>query len=76
MVLHLSGVVFRRKWEPAQLQPWETPFADPNKRLPQAPDLAADRKVDKTTVADTNRGSAVCDFSKEKFGLESAANFY
>jgi hypothetical protein len=43
MALHLSGVVFRRKWKPPR--PWEGPFADPNERLPQAPDVAARRRV-------------------------------
>jgi hypothetical protein len=43
MALHLSGVVFRRKWTPPRLKPWEGPFADPTLRLPQAPDVAARR---------------------------------
>jgi hypothetical protein len=43
MALHLSGVVFRRPWKPPRLRPWEGPFADPNQRLPQAPDVAARR---------------------------------
>jgi hypothetical protein len=30
MALHLSGVVFRRKWSVPQLQKWEGPFADPS----------------------------------------------
>jgi hypothetical protein len=42
MALHLSGVVFRRKWEPPQLQPWEGPFADPTLRLPKHPTVAAE----------------------------------
>jgi hypothetical protein len=41
--LHMSGVVFRRKWKPPRLEPWEGPFADPTQRLPQAPDVAAER---------------------------------
>jgi hypothetical protein len=45
MALHLSGVVFRRKWRPPRLRPWEGPFADPNERLPQAPDVAARRRA-------------------------------
>jgi hypothetical protein len=44
MALHLSGVVFRRKLEPPQLQPWEGPFADPTQRLPQHPKVAAERR--------------------------------
>jgi hypothetical protein len=44
VALHLSGVVFRRKWEPPQLQPWEGPFADPTQRLPQHPKVAAERR--------------------------------
>jgi hypothetical protein len=43
MALHLSGVVFRRKWKPPRLKPWEGPFADPTQRLPQAPDVAVRR---------------------------------
>jgi hypothetical protein len=42
--LHRSGVVFRRPWEPGPLEPREGPFADPNQRLPQAPDVAARRR--------------------------------
>jgi hypothetical protein len=45
MALHLSGVVFRRQWKPPRLQPWEGPFADPTQRLPQAPDVAAQRRA-------------------------------
>jgi hypothetical protein len=45
MALHLSGVVFRRRWKPPQLRPWEGPFADPTRRLPQAPDVAARRRA-------------------------------
>jgi hypothetical protein len=35
--LHLSGVVFRRKWKRPRLKPWEGPFDDPTQRLPQHP---------------------------------------
>jgi hypothetical protein len=45
MALHLSGVVFRRKWKLPRLKPWEGPFADPHQRLPQAPDVAARRRA-------------------------------
>jgi hypothetical protein len=43
--LHLSGVVFRRRWKPPRLKPWEGPFADPHQQLPQAPDVAARRRA-------------------------------
>ena len=43
MALRLEGVIFRRKWKPPQLKPWEGPFADPTQRLPQAPEVAAER---------------------------------
>jgi hypothetical protein len=42
MALHLSGVVFRRKWKPPRLKLWEGPFAD-TQRLPQHPSVAAER---------------------------------
>jgi hypothetical protein len=45
MALHLSGVAFRRHWKPPRLRPWEGPFADPTRRLPQAGDVAARRRA-------------------------------
>jgi hypothetical protein len=45
MALHLSGVVFKQPWNPPKLQPWEGPFPDPNKRLPQHPRVAAERRA-------------------------------
>jgi hypothetical protein len=47
MALHLSGVVFRRKWKPPQLKPWEGPFVDPTQRLPQHPIVAAQKREEK-----------------------------
>jgi hypothetical protein len=44
MVAYLAGVEFRRPWEPPPLEPWERPFANPNQQLPQAPDVAAQRR--------------------------------
>ncbi len=45
MALHLSGVQFCRPWVPQPLQPWEGPFDDPNKRLPQEQTVAAERQA-------------------------------
>jgi hypothetical protein len=42
--LHLSGVPLRPPWTPPPLEPWEGPFADPSERLPQAPEVAAQRR--------------------------------
>jgi hypothetical protein len=42
MALHLSGVVFRRKWRLPRLDPWEGPFADPTQPMPVPPDVAAE----------------------------------
>jgi hypothetical protein len=44
VALQRSGVVFRREWQPPQLEPWEGPFAD-TKRLPVPPDVAAERRA-------------------------------
>jgi hypothetical protein len=41
--LLLSGVEFCRRWKPPRLEPWEGPFADLTRRLPQEPDVAAER---------------------------------
>jgi hypothetical protein len=45
MALHLSGVPFLRSWKPQPLEPWEGPFADPNRQLPQEPTVAAERRA-------------------------------
>ena len=45
MALHLSGVVFRRKWKPPRLQPWEGPFADPMRPLPRHRLVAAEQNA-------------------------------
>jgi VRR-NUC domain len=42
--LHLSGVPFRRKWQPPQLKPWEGPFPDPTQRLPMHPKVMIERR--------------------------------
>jgi hypothetical protein len=43
--LHLAGVAFRHRWTPPELKPWEGPFADPHRRLPQEPTVAAERRA-------------------------------
>jgi hypothetical protein len=43
MALHLEGVVFRRKWKPPRLKPFEGPFNGSERRLPQHPVVAAER---------------------------------
>jgi len=45
MALYRSGVAFRRPWQPPPLEAWEGPFADPNRRLPQAPDVAERKRA-------------------------------
>ena len=45
MALHLSGVPLRPPWTPQPLEPWEGPFANPSERLPQAPEVAAQRRA-------------------------------
>jgi hypothetical protein len=47
MALHLSGVVFRGKWKPPQLKPWEGPWEDPMQKLPQHPVVAAQKREEK-----------------------------
>jgi hypothetical protein len=42
--LHLSGVPLINWEPPARLEPWEGPFSDPTQRLPQHPEVAAERR--------------------------------
>jgi hypothetical protein len=43
--LRRSNVPFRRRWEPPPLAAWEGPFSDPHQRLPQHPEVAAQRRA-------------------------------
>jgi hypothetical protein len=43
--LRRSNVPFRRRWEPPPLGAWEGPFSDPHQRLPQHPEVAAQRRA-------------------------------
>jgi hypothetical protein len=46
MALHLEGVIFNRRWTPPKrLQPWEGPFSGAERRLPQHPVAAAERRA-------------------------------
>jgi hypothetical protein len=42
--LHRSGIPFRRPWRPPELRAWEGPFDGSEKRLPQHPAVAAERR--------------------------------
>jgi hypothetical protein len=42
--VYRSGVPFRCRREPPRLEPWEGPFPDPTQRLPQHPEVAAERR--------------------------------
>src|SRR6516165_11524878 len=43
--LYRAGIRFRRPWEPPPLESWEGPFDDPHQRLPQHPEVAAQRRA-------------------------------
>ena len=45
MALHRAGVIFRRKWKPPRLRPWEGPFLGTERRLPQHPQVANERRA-------------------------------
>src|SRR5215470_4730312 len=75
MALHLSGVVFRRRWKPPRLQPWEGPFADPTRRLPQAPDVAARRRAARQRWLEHQRARNVTQHptARPHAGMQTAA---
>jgi hypothetical protein len=67
MALHLSGVPFRRPWQPPPLEPWEGPFADPHQRLPQHPEVAARRRQEQRRYRERQRArrdAAIADHDK------------
>lgn len=45
MALHKSGVPLQPPWEQQPLELWEGPFSDPNQKLPQAPEVKAERSA-------------------------------
>jgi VRR-NUC domain len=56
--LRRSNVPFRRPWQPLrQLADWEGPFimTDPNERLPQAPEVAAQRRAEQRAWRERQR---------------------
>ena len=61
MARHLSGVVFRRKWQPAQLKPWEGPFADP-----QEPRVAAERAAARKRWRERQRAQEAATLAAER----------
>ena len=67
MGLHLEDVIFRRKWKPPRLKPWEGPFADPTRRLPQAPEVAAERAAARKRwrLRQANRARGTTKFAAE-----------
>jgi hypothetical protein len=54
-VLYRAGVTFRQPWKPPPLQPWEGPFADPHKRLPQHPEVATRRREEQRRYRERKR---------------------
>jgi hypothetical protein len=73
MALHLSGVLFRRRWKPPRLKPWEGPFADPHQRLPQAPDVAARRLAARRRWRERARNATVHPTARADAGPQTAA---
>ena len=46
VALHKEGVGFKRRWQPPKrLRPWEGPFLGTEKRLPQHPQVANERRA-------------------------------
>ena len=66
MALHLEGVIFRRKWKPPCLQPWEGPFADPTHRLPQHPRVAAERRAARKRWRERQRACKAAKLAAER----------
>jgi hypothetical protein len=66
MALHLSGVVFGSQWAPPQLEPWEGPFPDPNERLPQAPEVAAQRRAARQRSRERQRACKAAKLAAER----------
>jgi hypothetical protein len=76
--LRRSNVPFRRPWEPPQLQPYEGPFSfsdpnsDPNQRLPQHPEVAAQRREAQRAWRERQRARKAAKLAPTKI-LQSSA---
>jgi len=73
VALHRSRVPFRRKWEPPQLPDWEGPFANPTRKLPQAPDVAAERTAARKRWRERQRARAAAQTMPEPLPAEGEA---
>jgi hypothetical protein len=69
MGLHISGVVFRHKWKPSRLKPWEGPFAAPTQRLPQHPKVAGERREAKRLWRERQRATVAAKPAAERFNM-------
>jgi hypothetical protein len=66
--LRRSNVPFCRPWESPQLQPWEGPFScsDPNQRLPQHPEVAAQRRAAQRAWRERQRARKAATLAAER----------
>ena len=72
--LRRSNVPFRRRWKPPQLAPWEGPFANPHRRLPQHPDVAAQRRAAQRAWRERQRDSKAAKLAAERNNASCANN--
>jgi hypothetical protein len=73
MALHLEGVTFKRRWTaPKRLRPWEGPFSGAEKRLPQHPEVAAERAAARRRWR-LRQASRACETAKSAAEPDGAA---
>ena len=70
VALRLSNVPFRHPWTPPPLEPWEGPFTGAmicsGKRLPQAPEVAAQRRAAQRAWRERQRARKAAKLAAER----------
>jgi hypothetical protein len=61
-----AGVRFRRPWESPPLESWEGPFDDPHQRLPQHPEVAAQRRAAQRAWRERQRARKAATLAAER----------
>jgi hypothetical protein len=64
--LRRSNVPFRRRWQTPQLADWMGPFIDPFRRLPQHPQIAAQRRASQRAWRERQRARKAAKLAAER----------
>jgi hypothetical protein len=72
--LHIENVPFRRRWKKPRLAKWEGPFNGTELRLPQHPQVAAERRAAQQRYRQSQRARKAAKLAAERGDVAGADN--